>query len=395
MLKTSKYLFLGFFLFLFSIDGCENPNVILNSSSLVDSTKLALGHGYDFPNNGKDKKAPILEETYNITPLDSLELPVISEGLIEALEYQLKLLQIKKQKKEQRLGNLDITLHQLEIVIEQLLAWQYTQPLGLSKILDAYQIKGEDLRGNVHFTGYFTPVIKVRKEETSRYKYPIYTRPKNWEGSYPTRAEIDGEGVLANRGLEIAYARNPVDIYFMQVQGSGYVEYPNGKRMLFSYDGTNKHPYRSIGRYLVNEKLISAKHISMNGIKRLLLKNPHMIKEVLYINPSYTFFTPKKSKPIGAGLVPLTTDHSIAVDRKYIPLGACLLAKVPVVNERGRLLRHEFRFLVGQDVGGAIKGAGHVDLYSGDGIEGKKKASYLHHYGKLWLLLPKKTAPVI
>ena len=395
MMRTTTYLFLIFFLFLFSIDGCENSKDVLLSSHQIDSTKLTLGHGYDFKNNGKDKTAPLLPETYNLSHLDSLELPIISEGLVEALEYQLKLLQIKKQKKQQHLGNLDISLAQLETVIKQLLAWQYTQPLGLTEILDAYQIKGEDLRGNVHFTGYFTPVIKVSKKKSKHYQYPIYTRPKNWSGEYPTRAEIDGEGAFEGRGLEIAYARNPVDVYFMQVQGSGYVEYPDGTRMLFSYDGTNKQPYKSIGRFLVNMNLISAEHISMNGIRRLLLKNPSMIKEVLYYNPSYTFFTPKKSKPIGAGLVPLTTNHSIAVDRKYIPLGACLLAKVPVVNEKGRLLRHEFRFLVAQDVGGAIKGPGHVDLYSGDGPEGKKKASYLHHYGKLWLLLPKKKAPAI
>jgi len=292
-------------------------------------------------------------------------------------------------------GNLEINRDQLELVIEQLLAWQYTQPLGLADALEAHQIWGEDKKGNVHYTGYFIPVIKVSKKPTRIYRFPIYTRPKNWKGDYPTRAEIDGEGILKGRGLELAYAKNLVDVYFMQVQGSGYVEFRSGERKLFAYDGTNKHPYRSIGRHLVNKQIIEAKSVSMSGIKRFLNRNPDMRDSVLFYNPSYTFFTPQKSKPRGAGLVPLTADHSIAVDTKYIPLGSILLGKVPVINERGHLLRHEYRFLVAQDVGGAIKGAGHVDLYSGTGLKGRKKASYLHHYGKLWLLLPKKKNPTI
>ncbi|MEL6924108.1 MAG: MltA domain-containing protein, partial [Bacteroidota bacterium] len=211
----------------------------------------------------------------------------------------------------------------------------------------------------------------------------------------PTRAEIDGDGALDGRGLEIAYAKNLVDVYFMQVQGSGYVEFRNGERKLFAYDGTNKHPYRSIGRHMVDNNIIEAQFISMSRIKRYLNQHPNMRDSVLFHNPSYTFFTPQQSSPRGAGLVPLTSDYSIAVDPKYIPLGSCLLGWVPIINERGHLLRHEFRFLVAQDVGGAIKGAGHIDLYSGTGLEGRKKASYLHHYGKLWLLLPKELPPTI
>ena len=392
MIKNSTLIWIILTAVLLTCEFSGIPRLAMQESHLL-SEDPELGRGYDYRNNGKDKTAPILPYTYNPTPFDSLELPIITGDLVAGLEYQLKLLKIKKQKRIQKIGNLEFTMDQLETVIEQMLSWQYTKPLGLAETLVAHQIEGEDKRGNVHYTGYFIPVLKVRKKKNKRYKFPIYTRPKNWSGKYPTRAQIDGEGVLAGRGLELAYARNPVDIYFMQVQGSGYVEYANGERMLFAYDGTNRHPYRSVGKYLVTNDIIEAEYISMDGIKRLLQKNPKMIEEVLFINPSYTFFTPQKSSPRGAGLVPLSTDFSIAVDSKYIPLGSVLLGKVPIVDKKGRLLRHEFRFLLAQDRGGAIKGPGHVDLFSGSGPEGRDKASYLHHYGKLWLLLPRSEPP--
>ena len=113
-----------------------------------------------------------------------------------------------------------------------------------------------------------------------------------------------------------------------------------------------------------------------------------MIDSVLFANPSYVFFEPAQSRPKGAGLVPLTSMHSIAVDTRYIPLGSVLLATVPVINKRNQVIRHEYKLLVAQDVGGAIKGPGHVDLYTGIGTAARRKASALHHYGKLWLLLP-------
>jgi len=110
----------------------------------------------------------------------------------------------------------------------------------------------------------------------------------------------------------------------------------------------------------------------------------------LFANPNYIFFKPSKNKPKGAGHVPLTAKYSIAVDRKYIPLGSCLLAQIPIIGENKKFSHYEFRFLIAQDIGGAINGPGHVDLYQGIGKIGQKNASALHHYGKLWLLLPKE-----
>ena len=328
--------------------------------------------------------------------MDSLQLPYIDQHLIKALKQNLKLLRYRKRALNQQVARLSISQTQLEEVSELLQAWQHTIPTGLLDKLEAHRIWGEDKRGSVKFTGYFTPLLKVSKRKTSDYPYPIYKRPTEWTGPLPDRSAIENKGVLQGKGLELAYAQNKVDIYYMQLQGSGYVEYPDGKKELFSYNGTNRHPYRSIEKYLMNRTDIEIPPLNINGIKRFLNRHPHLLDTVLNANPSYTFFTPKSYQPRGAGNVPLTAFHSIAVDRRYIPLGSCLLGSFPIYDTKlKRIIRHEYRIFVAQDVGGAIKGPGHVDLYTGVGALGKRKASSINYYGQLWLLLPKQDKRIV
>ncbi len=393
MAISYKYLPFIFAILLYFHFGCKSDEVIPPISiNPIPTDSFFLGMGYEFEGNGKDRQAPKFPKVFNKLQEDSLDYPIIDGALVEALQQHLRLLKLRKQKKVQQIGNLEVNINQLEQTIKELLAWQYTKPTKLNEVLDAYQSWGEDKHGNVHFTGYFTPIIKVKKRKDSQYKYPLYTRPKDWEGEFPTRREIEEQGLLDNLGLELAYAKNKLDIYFMQVQGSGYVEYPDGKKELFSFDGSNRHPYRSIGRYLVQNDAIPAKNISLDGIKRFFKKHPDLLDEVLYINESYTFFTVKNKRAKGAGHVPLTTAYSVAADRRYFPLGSCLLARIPIITPDGKLRKHEWRFILVQDIGGAIKGAGHFDVYYGIGEQGKDLASALHHYGKVWLLLPKNEA---
>ena len=133
------------------------------------------------------------------------------------------------------------------------------------------------------------------------------------------------------------------------------------------------------------------KDISEEGMKRFFKAHPNLEKPILFANPSYVFFDRKRKQPHGAGHVPLTSDISIAVDDRYIPLGGVLLAAVPVLNQKGRFSHHEYKILLAQDLGGAIRGSGHIDVYYGKGTMGRRKAMAMHHYGQLWLLLPKKT----
>ncbi|MCB0558565.1 MAG: murein transglycosylase A [Lewinellaceae bacterium] len=342
--------------------------------------------------DGRLPHLPKMAEIYQPVALDSFDLPIINGKFVEALQNNLDLLRLQTRKKNQQVGNLRITYEELEETIRTLIAWQHTKPFGLNEQLEAHQIWGADQRSNVRFTGYFTPVIKVRKEPKGPYQHPLYDRPLEWQGALPTREEIEGGNALKGMGLELAYAADKVDIYYMQVQGSGFVEYPNGQLDLLAYNGNNRYPYRSIEKYIADRDDITPNNLSISGIRNYLKQYAALRDTILFQNPSYTFFTRKRSSlPKGAGSVPLTSGYSIAVDRRYIPLGSCLLAAFPVYDrKKNRVVRHEYRFLVAQDVGGAIKGPGHIDLYTGVGSEAAKVAGRINFYGRLWLLLPKR-----
>ena len=283
---------------------------------------------------------------------------------------------------------MDVSIEKLEETVD-ILVNNSKNGDNPSKGLAAYQTWGKDKKGHVKYTGYFTPEISVKKNPDDLYRYPIYTKPKDWDGKLPTREEIDGEGALKDLGLELAYAKNPIDIYYMQVQGSGYVRFKEtGKKVLFRFNGGNGKKYRSIEKYILKND-IDVRRLTLDGIKKYFLNNPERMNEVLFSNPSYTFFRPSKSGVKGAGGVKLVEDISIAVDTKYFPLGSVVLASVPVYNKKGKIIDHEFKILLAQDTGAAIRGPGHVDVYSGLGNKGKAKASALHHYGNMWILLPK------
>ncbi len=162
---------------------------------------------------GKLKNALPLLNTYSKTNLSTFSLPRIDENLTKALMQQLKLLKRRKQNYTQQFEEISLNLTDLETTIELLLLWQQTYPQGLEKHLNAYQLKGQDGKGNVKFTGYFTPELKVQKRPSKNYRYAIYAYPEDWQGQLPTRQQIDGEGVLKGRGLELAYAKRLEDIY--------------------------------------------------------------------------------------------------------------------------------------------------------------------------------------
>ncbi len=363
--------------------GCKQEELVVPQPYVSDFSK-------NYANNGKKRHLPLLEDVYTKTTFDSIPFPEITPELIKGLEHQLLLLKLRHKRTRQKVGNLSIQMKQLEEMVAILLKAQFIPPPLLKHYIDIFQIWGKDQRGNIYFTGYFTPVLKVKREPDEVYKYPLYTFPKGWEGTLPTRQEIEEEGVLDDMGLELAYAKDKIEIYFMQVQGSGIVEYPDGTWELFAHNGSNRHSYRSIGKHMIETGLTTADRVSIKSIKKFFERNPHLIDSVLFANPSYIFFKPKNTMPSGAGHVPITAGHTIAVDTRFIPLGSCVLAAVPIIDYRGKFVHHEFRILIAQDIGGAINGAGHVDLYTGIGKIGRQKASALHHFGRLWILLPPK-----
>ncbi len=339
---------------------------------------------------GRDTTQNILHNLYTETSLDYVDFPKITDTLMMSLDHHTKLLKIRKQKKVQMLDNLEITVEDMRRTIETLKQLR-EYPDSLDNLV-AYQLAGEKYAGDVKFTGYYTPLIQVSREKNATYKYPIYAKPHHFIGKMPNRKAIDFEGILQGQGLELAYAKDRLDIYFMQIQGSGYVQFRDGTTQTFGYGGSNGHAYRSIGRFLkMNGYKIS--NISENGIREFFNKRPDLISTILPANPSYSFFKPRNTPPKGAGHVPLAKGISIAVDRRYLPLGATAIASIPRYDESNSLIGHELKILLAQDVGGAIKGAGHLDLYMGDGVDAREEASKYYHYGKVWLLLPKKSAP--
>ena len=259
-------------------------------------------------------------------------------------------------------------------------------PLKRIKFL---RLKGDGTT-NVQFTGYYTPIIEARRTPDQRFRYPLYSYPKQWKGKGPhlSRQQIDDEKKLAGRNLELAYTADPSDNFFMQVQGSGMVRYLDGSLEMLAYAGKNGHAYISVGRLLVERGIISKSKISMNAIRLWCAKEPTKCSALYNENPSYVFFRRGAPGPVGSGGEVVTGGYSVAVDPKVIPLGSTLLAKVPVLDTNGLAIRHDWRLLLAQDTGGAIKGPAHIDLYTGVGNQAAEAAQALHHYGQVWLILP-------
>lgn len=250
------------------------------------------------------------------------------------------------------------------------------------------KIWGGDQMGNVLFTSYYLPIVEVRREKDSVYKYPIYRKPTSSSLQGLSRMQIDEQGKLNGKNLEMAYAKNYFDIYSMQVQGSGYVQFDDGSRQLFSYGGKNNWSYVSIGKYLIEAGHISKADMSMQAIRSWFDTYPDSLS-LLMKNASYVFFKESNAKPSGAAGVPLIDFVSIASDLNYLPKGAILLGEIPILDAEGVFMKHEYRILMVHDTGGAIKGAGRVDLYAGVGTDAGEYAGRMKHYGRLWVILPK------
>ncbi|MBK8566594.1 MAG: MltA domain-containing protein [Saprospiraceae bacterium] len=340
--------------------------------------------------NGKSSHPEGFDSIFTKTDWSELGFPVISEELKLALQHQLHVLDKSELMDERKIANLETSYAEMREVIERLIQRTGTQPNDLYQYLEAYQTWGDDQAGNVYFTGYFTPILKVKQQKSGKYKYPIYAFPKDWKGQLPSRKEIDKDGALETLDLALAYASNPLDVYFMQLQGSGTIEYlGTNERILLRYAGENGHRYRNIQRFFKGREDLKLANLSLDGIRRFLLKHPEKMDSVLHYDPSYTFFEPKKGLAKGSANVPLMPEISIAADDRYFPKGSVVLAAVPVYHN-GRVTHHQYKILLPQDRGGAVKGAGHVDVYCGNGQIGQSRASGLHHYGKMWLLLPKR-----
>jgi membrane-bound lytic murein transglycosylase A len=271
--------------------------------------------------------------------------------------------------------------------------------------------------GNNLFTGYYEPVIPGGETPTGDLTTPLYARPADlveipldqFDKSLPARrlmGRVDNGTVVPyySRGdiqlrdavkavaRPIAYV-NEVDLFFLQIQGSGRVRLPDGRFLRVGYDGSNGHPYRSLGAEMIRRDLLQREEVSLQSIRGYLAQHPEAVTALLNTNPSYVFFRELDGNdgPLGNLGLPLTPGRSLAADQRRVPAGAIayLETDVPVIGD-ATATRPLKRFLMVQDVGGAIRGHGRGDIFWGTGPEAEWLAGHSKQPGRLLLLVAKK-----
>ena len=262
-------------------------------------------------------------------------------------------------------------------------------------------------------TGYYEPLLYGSRTPTARYRYPLYKVPDDLivvelsdvypelknkrlrgrlEGNrivpYLDRGGIDNPYGQPLKNNELVWVEDSIESFFLHIQGSGRVQFEDGATMRVGYADQNGHPFRSLGRALIDKGELTLGQTSMQGIKNWARANPQKIAEFLNGNPSYVFFKELPSDltgPIGTLGVPLTAERSIAVDSRVIPLGSPVYLATTYPSSKKPLNR----LMLAQDTGGAINGAVRADFFWGFGDSAGKQAGTMKQSGQMWVLLPK------
>lgn len=238
------------------------------------------------------------------------------------------------------------------------------------------------------FTGYFEPELDGSRYPTDRFRYPLYKQPRESraKGAWFSRREILTTDVMKNRGLEIAWVDDPVELFFLQIQGSGRIRLQNGRTLRVGYGGANGQPYRSIGVEMVRRGIYNAHQVSAQVIKNWVRRNPVAGQELLFHNPSYVFFREirhikDRDGPLGAMNRPISTLRTVAVDPAYTTLGSPVWLEKDGADPMRRLM-------IAQDTGSAIKGAQRADIFYGTGDAAGQAAGRLRDPGRMMVLMP-------
>lgn len=275
-----------------------------------------------------------------------------------------------------------------------------------------YEVRAGRFGDEGLFTGYYEPELKAARQRKEGYAAALYAAPSDLitadlgqfhpdlsgrkitgrvkDGKlHPseTRAEI-AAGALEGQGLELAYAADPVDAFFLQVQGSGRLDLDDGGVMRLGFAAQNGHSYVAIGRELIALGALEKENVSLQSIRAWLAAHPEKAQEIMNKNPSFVFFRelPDMGGPLGAEGLPLTAGRSLAVDRRKMPYGVpfFLDAAAPEGGDKERLQR----LMLAQDTGGAIRGAVRGDVFWGFGPAAEAAAGVMKSPGRFWILLP-------
>jgi membrane-bound lytic murein transglycosylase A len=264
-----------------------------------------------------------------------------------------------------------------------------------------YKSVGRDEQGSVLFTGYFEPTYAASRTPSAEYRYPLYKLPANfqgWKTPHPTRTELEGEDGLGTksrlRGSELVWLRDRLEAFLVQVQGSARLQLPNGKQMTVGYAGKTDYPYVSIGRELVKDGKLPLEGLTLQVLINYFRANPAELRQYLPRNQSFVFFQETYGAPATGSIgVPVTPERSIATDKSIMPPGALALinAPIPFSNTSGQLeTRMVNRYVLDQDTGSAIRGAGRVDIFMGTGSKAGDRAGMINGTGELYYLLLKQ-----
>jgi membrane-bound lytic murein transglycosylase A len=353
---------------------------------------------------------------------DDLDVASLRLAIVHSLAY------LKKLPPERVVGVQPRSFTALElldslIAFDRLLAHRQCADCLARAIAAAFEIIPSSAAANeadVLFTGYYQPVVDGSLTPGDGFDYPIYGVPAELlaqeqvgadgagnddkqPGSieyelrvpYYSRRDIDQLGALRGRALEIAWVKDPIDLFFLHIQGSGLLRLRDGREVTVGYAAQNGLPYRSIGRLLIDDGKVAKEEMSMQRLRRYLTENPSEQNEVFAYNESYVFFRLNQDGPLGSLGVPVTAGRSIATDSRLFPRGALALVQmdIPIIGAQGELAgwRPVTRFVLNQDTGGAIRGPQRADYYFGTGDEAGALAGYMNRQGRLYFLVRKNS----
>jgi membrane-bound lytic murein transglycosylase A len=352
---------------------------------------------------------------------DDLSFAGLAESARQSLEYYRKLpadAPLIFGPERVTANDLIVTVQNLLLIVENASLSDQQKWEEITDRFILFRSVGSDGSGRTLFTGYYEPLLSCRTSRDAVFRYPLYKKPDDiievdltlFGNGFPknklfgrlenrkvvpyySREEIDVKKALAKKDLEVLWCADIVDVYFLQIQGSGKADLGNGSLVSVLYDGQNGRPYRSLGKYLIDAGAIAKEEMSMQAIRQFLKDNPGAVPDLLSQNPSYVFFRLDTGPSRGSLGVPVTPGRSIATDGSLFPKGALALVKTekPVIAEDGTITEWVpfSRFVLNQDTGGAIRGAGRVDLFMGQGKEAEITAGYMQQEGEMYFLLRK------
>lgn len=352
--------------------------------------------------------------------VDDMEYDNLEHGIRQSLSYLKKKPGDMKFKFGQDVYETSHMVHSLVKFLEFTEKKPSTDELGkyINEKYYVYKSTGSNGIGEVLFTGYYEPLLEGSLLKSDTYKYPVYGTPSDlilidlslfslkYAGEkitgrctgqtvvpYYERKEIETGGMLEGKAPVLAWVKDPVDLFFLQIQGSGKILLDNGETINIHYHASNGRPYKSIGNLLIQKEIIPHSEMSMQRIRAYLDSNPEDVQDILNYNPSYVFFKTEEDGPRGYLDVKLTPGRSVALDRRIFPLAGLVYIETvkPLVSGNGEITGwiKSNRFVLNQDTGGVIRGPGRADIFWGNGKYAETAAGNMQHKGSLYFLILK------